>query len=100
MNRYYIKDDINKQLVFKQTVQEVVSYLETLCPRIHRQTRKDYMVEMVSLGHGYDDDQGAYFTELLGADFDIGGVKRDGKHVKCNIHEHARNVRYRNEMGD
>lgn len=97
---YYIKDTTINKIIYKNNVQEVVKHLEEVCKRYHRRTRSSYMDEMVSLGHGYDDDQGAYFTELLGADFDIGVVKRGGKHVKCNIHEHARNVRYRNEMGD
>lgn len=100
MKRYYIKDDINKQLVYKQTVPEVVSYLETLCPRIHRQTRKDYMVEMVSLGHGYDDNQGAYFAELMSKSVDFGIVTKDGRLKRCNIHEYARNQKFKTEMGD
>tara|TARA_R110000868_G_scaffold9602_13_gene47340 strand:- start:1694 stop:1996 length:303 start_codon:yes stop_codon:yes gene_type:complete len=100
MKRYYIKDDLNKQVVFKQTVPEVVSYLETICQRIHRQSRKNYMDEMVSLGHGYDDNQGAYFTELMAKTVDIGIVTKDGRLKRCNIHEHARNQKFKTEMGD
>jgi len=97
---YYIKDTTINQIIYKNNLQDVVKHLEEVCKRYHRRSRSSYMNEMISLGHGYDDDQGTYFTELLGADFDIGVVKRDGKHVRCNIHEHARNVKYRNEMGD
>jgi hypothetical protein len=100
MKRYYIKDDVNKQLIFKQTVPEVVSYLETLCQKIHRQSRQNYMVEMVSLGHGYDDNQGAYFTELMAKNVDIGIVTKDGRLKRCNIHEYARNQKFKTEMGD
>lgn len=100
MKRYYIKDDTTKQVVYTQTVPEVVSYLERMCQKIHRQTRKDYMVEMVSLGHGYDDNQGAYFTELMAKNVDIGIVTKDGRLKRCNIHEHARNQKFKTEMGD
>ena len=97
---YYIKDTTINKIIYKKNVQEVVKHLEEVCKRFHRKSRNIYMDEMISLGHGYDDDQGVYFTELLSADFDIGVVKKDGKHLKCNIHEHARNIKYRNEMGD
>jgi len=30
----------------------------------------------------------------------VGVHRKDGRHVRSNIHEHARNVKYRNEMGD
>ena len=97
---YYIKDTTINKIIYKNNVQEIVKHLEEVCKRYHKKSRKLYMDEMVSLGHGYDDDQGVYFTELLGADFDIGVLRRDGKHIKCSIHEHARDVKYRNEMGD
>jgi len=100
MKRYYIKDDINKKLIFAQNVPEVVSYLETLCRIIHRQTRKDYMIEMISLGHGYDDNNGAYFSELMSKTINFGIVTKDGRLKRCNIHEHERDQKFKAEMGD
>ena len=55
---------------------------------------------MSELGHGYDDPQGINFTNLMSDHFEIGALKKDGKLVQTNIHELARNNKYRNEMGD
>lgn len=100
MNRYYIKDTTVNKLVYKQNIQEVVSYLEELCKRSNKKNRTDFMTDMISLGHGYDDPNGVYFTQLMADKFDIGVIKSDGSLKRCNIHEHARNAKYRAEMGD
>ena len=100
MSRYYIKDITINKVVIKNTVPEIVSYLESLCKKVFKQNRSVFMNEMISLGHGYDDPQGAYFTELLADKCETGIIRNDGSLVKTNIHEHSRNVKYRNEMGD
>lgn len=100
MNRYYIKDTTINKVIYKQNVNEVVSYLEELCKRVNRKSRADFMTDMISLGHGYDDPSGAYFTQLMSDKFDIGVISHDNKFKRCNIHEHARNAKYRAEMGD
>lgn len=100
MSNYYIKDDIARKMIFKNTVPEIVSYLENMCQQINKVSRKEFMIEMVSLGHGYDDANGAYFTELMSKTVDVGIVTKGGRLKRCNIHEHERNSRYKNEMGD
>lgn len=100
MSRYYIKEPSNKLVFYCSTVTEAVKKLEQLCSKITKQDRKTFMLEMISLGHGYDDPNGAYFTELMADKIEIGVVTKDGKLKRCNIHEHARNAKYRNEMGD
>ena len=55
---------------------------------------------MESLGHGYDDPQGVNFTTMMGEYFEVGALKKDGRMVRTNIHELARNLKYRKEMGD
>jgi len=50
--------------------------------------------------NGYDDNQGAYFTELMAKNVDIGIVTKDGRLKRCNIHEYARNQKFKTEMGD
>lgn len=100
MNNYYIKNELDQKIVYCESVPEVVENLELICKKLTKKSRSEFMTEMVSLGHGYDDPQGIYFTELMADKFDIGVVSRDGRHKRCNIHEHARNVKYRSVMGD
>lgn len=97
---YYIKDTTVGEIVETGNVLEMVSYLEEVCKRFHKKSRASYMDDMISLGHGYDDKNGAYFTERMSEHFDIGVKRTDGSLVRTNIHEHARNVFYRNETGD
>jgi hypothetical protein len=52
------------------------------------------------LGHGQDDPQGVNFTTMMGEYFEVGALKKDGRMVRTNIHELARNLKYRKEMGD
>jgi hypothetical protein len=58
------------------------------------------MNEMASLGYGYDDPDGSNFIQLMSDEFETGVVHSSGKLVRTNIHEYARNVKYRNEYGD
>jgi hypothetical protein len=99
-SNYYIKESIENKIWHCATVSEVVSRLEQLCYKITNLSRKQFMLEMISLGHGYDDPNGVYFTELMANKLEIGVITTDGRYKRCNIHEHARNAKYRNEMGD
>lgn len=58
------------------------------------------MDEMISLGHGYDDNDGENFTSLLSNQIEMGRILPDGRYKMCSIHEHARTEKYRDEMGD
>ncbi len=98
--KYFIKDTTTNQLIIVDTLPQAVNYLENLCKKTLRKSRKQFMDEMVSLGHGYDDDSGAYFTQLMSEKFQIGIQKDNGKLVKTNIHEATRNYKFRNELGD
>jgi hypothetical protein len=97
---YYIKDTTIGEVVQKNTLQEFVLYLEQVCVRYNKKSRAVFMDDMISIGHGYDDLEGAYFTELMSLTFDIGVCRKDGKLVRTNIHEHSRNIKYRTQMGD
>jgi hypothetical protein len=97
---YYIKDTTKNKVVTFTDPNEVVSYLENLCRVKLRKTRKELMFEMESLGHGHDDPQGVNFTTMMGEYFEVGALKKDGRMVRTNIHELARNLKYRKEMGD
>ena len=97
---YYIVDKTINGVVQKNTVQEIVQYAEQLCEKYYKRSRKSYMDEMASIGHGYDDPTGMNFIQLMSDTFETGVIKSSGKLVRTNIHEHMRNVKYKNVMGD
>lgn len=98
--KYYIKDTTINKIVYFEDINNIVPYLEQLCKKTFNQDRKTWMFEMQTLGHGFDDAQGIYFTELMTGYFDVGVLRDDGRHIKTNVHELQRNLKYRNEMGD
>lgn len=97
---YYIKDATdNNTILYANTVAEVVSHLEKMLFKKHRVTRKQYMQNLIELGHGYDDAEGRVFAEQLRNEFEFGVIKQN-RHVKCNIHDVEKYSKYRAEMGD
>lgn len=97
---YYIRDTINNRTVYLNDANEIVTYLESLVQQKFKMNRKDYMFEMHSLGHGFDDPQGMNFTEMMSQYFEIGIKRNDGRHIRTNVHELQRNLKFRNETGD
>lgn len=67
---------------------EIVSYLETLSTRAYQQTRKQRMLMLEELGHGYDDSQAVAFVRSMAEKFNM-GVIRDGvtkgEKMRCDI---------------
>jgi hypothetical protein len=59
-------------------------YLEGMSQRAFGQTRKDYMLLLESMGHGYDDTSSVNFVRAMSERFNI-GVVREGRKVKCDI---------------
>ena len=82
---YYIQDSTVGRYMHFQEVKELVTYLESVVQRAHKLTRQQYMQNLIDLGYGYDDPQGATFTRSLGEEFNI-GVIQDGKYLKTDIH--------------
>lgn len=82
---YYTQDPTTNKYVQFNTLPELVTYLEGMVQRANKITRKQYMQNLIELGYGYDDPQGATFTRALAEDFNI-GVIRDGKYVKTDVH--------------
>jgi hypothetical protein len=98
--KYYIKDTtLGKDALFFNNLTEVVKHLEGTVQRKFRQTRKQYMQNLIDLGHGYDDSDGKNFTEALSKVVEIGLQKPHGL-VRCNVHEATNHSRYRTESGD
>lgn len=81
----YIKDPTQNKFVYLNSLREAVVYLEDLCQRGLKKTRKQFLEEMFSLGYNYtDDDEGIAFVRALNDHLDIGLIK-GGKRVKCDI---------------
>ncbi len=100
MHKYYIVDtSVNNKPFVYENLSQLVKHLEGTVQRKFRQTRKQYMQNLIDLGYGYDDDGGKIFTQSLSEHFNIGIT--DGKNFKkCNVHEVNQYSKYRTEMGD
>lgn len=100
MNKYYIVDTtLNNNPIVFNSINELVKHLEGTVQRKFRQTRKQYMQNLIDLGFGYDDDAGKVFTQSLSEHFNI-GVMNGTSFKKCNVHEVNHYSKYRTEMGD
>ncbi len=100
MNKFYIVDTtLNNKPFLYETVSQVVKHLEDSVQRKFRQTRKQYMQNLIDLGYGYDDESGKVFTQSLSEYFNIGVVNQNN-YKRCNIHEVDQYAKYRTEMGD
>lgn len=79
MKKYYIQDTtINREVQF-DSYNEVVRHLEGTCQRKYRQSRKDYMDNLVSLGHPPDDSSAVTFVRLMSEQFNVGVLREQGK---------------------
>ena len=99
--KYYVEDETNKKspVTYFTTLSEVVKHLEGSCKRKTGMSRKNYMQNLVDLGHPLDDDGSIAFISAMSEIFDIGIVKENHR-VRSNIVEATRFQGYRNEMGD
>ena len=87
---YYIIDTTlnpSKEVRFN-SFQETVKYLEGISERAYRQTRKQRMVLLEELGHGYDDNNSVTFVRNMMSGFEMGIVCNDvglSRRMKCDI---------------
>lgn len=98
--RYYVVDTTlsDDPRVF-DSLPSLVLHLEGSVQRKLRMTRDEYMHNLISLGYGYDDAEGATFTAAMAEEFNI-GVVRSGKMLRTNVHEAAYSNKYRQQHGD
>lgn len=85
MNVFYVRDGNN--VAYFNLVSDVVSFLEKVVVLKLKMSRAQWMEHIVDLGHGSDDKNGKCFTESMAEQVEIGVVQKDGKHVRCSIHE-------------
>lgn len=81
---FYIKDQTINKMATYRSYPEVVRHLEGTVQRLNKQTRAQYMNDMVALGHGYDDVEGVQFVKLMSEAVNI-GIVRDGNPIRCDI---------------
>ena len=105
MSKYYIIDTTVKKggknpvLIF-ESVPGVLTHLEGMCKRQLGLSRKDYMFNCESLGHGGDEQTGRAFFEQMEQYFTIGIVRSDSKPIKCNIFEANKSALTKDVHGD
>ena len=82
----YIRDTTLKPAkdVLFNDYKSAVQYLEGISQRAFGQTRKEYMLLLESVGHGYDDGASVNFVRAMSERFNI-GVIRDGRWMRCDI---------------
>jgi len=67
---------------------EIVKYLEGMSQRAYGQNRKQRMIMLEELGHGYDDRDSVTFVRTMTNEFEMGVIRNDAglaRHMKCDI---------------
>lgn len=85
MNKFYIHDSTIGRYVTFDTVPELVNYFNFLIPRAFKQSRQEFVQNLIDLGHGYDDPRGVMLTRVLSEQFNI-GVVSNGSYMRTDIH--------------
>lgn len=97
--KYYIIDkQVSHQPAIFNSLNELVNALERVVQYKFKMTRKQYMQNLIDLGHGIDDPLGRTFTESMAECVEIGVIKNNTC-LRCNVHEVAHYSKYINEMG-
>ena len=105
MSKYYIIDTTVKKggknpVLLFENVPSVVKHLEGMCQRQHRQSRRDYMLAVESIGHGGDEPTGRAFYEQMEQYFTMGIVRSDSRPIRCNIFEANASALTKDVSGD
>lgn len=88
--QYYVVDTTVSPVQEKRftSYSQIVTYLEGMCQRAFKETRKNRMILLESLGHGYDDSNSVAFVRSMAQQFNM-GVIRDGvtagEKMRCDI---------------
>jgi hypothetical protein len=67
---------------------DAVRYLEIMSQRAFRQTRKERMIMLEELGHGYDDTGSVNFVRSMAEKFNMGIIRNNAgslDHMRCDI---------------
>lgn len=83
---FYVDDTTlkpDRHMRFK-SYPEVVNYLETMCKRAYKQTKKERTNLLEELGNGADDYNSTLFVRSMQETFDL-GIIRDNRRTRCDI---------------
>jgi hypothetical protein len=78
--QYYIVDTTVRPLQDKRfsSYVDLVHYLEQMSLRESKQNRKQKMLELASIGYGYDDPDSVIFTRFMAERFNMGVIRETG----------------------
>jgi hypothetical protein len=71
-----------------ETYNQAVVYLETMSRRAYGQTRRERMIMLEELGHGYDDTGSVNFVRSMAEKFNMGIIRNNAgslDHMRCDI---------------
>lgn len=71
-----------------QTYNGLVQYLEGVTQRVYKQTRKQRMIMLEELGHGYDDPNSITFVRTMASGIEMGIIRNEAgvdRRIKCDI---------------
>lgn len=98
MQKYYIQDSTIGKYVYFNKINELISYFDTFIPRAFGINKKQYIQNLVDLGHNAEDPEGITLTQQIQENFNIGVVQNDGKHVRTDVHQASKYIK--EEYGD
>lgn len=67
---------------------DAVRFLETMSQRAYRQTRKERMIMLEEIGHGYDDSGSVNFVRSMAEKFEMGVIRNNAgalNRMRCDI---------------
>ena len=84
--KYYVIDTTVRpsQTLKFDTYPELVSHLEGMSRRQYGQSRKERMIILEEVGHGYDDNQGVNFVRSMAEVFNMGVLREEGL-MRCDV---------------
>lgn len=71
-----------------ETFHDAVTYLGDMSQRAYGQNRKQRMIFLEELGHGYDDRDSVNFVRSMASAFEMGVIRNDAgqlRRMKCDI---------------
>jgi len=98
--KYYVFDStLGKQAKYYSHIGEVIEHLEQSIRRFTGKSRQQFMQDLYEVGASHDEATGRNFTEQM-SNYVETGIFRDGRHIRCNIHDAFSHIRHASETGD
>ena len=89
MKFYIIDTTLNPPREFRfNDYPSTVRHLETMTQRAYGQSRKQRMIMLEEIGHGYDDRDSVTFVRSMASQFEMGIIRNNAgilNKIKCDI---------------